>query len=154
MATTLCRRPPDTVAVPISKQHWCKQKVQCSRLSCTAACQDTLPHRRHQKTRDIAQKQAHVLQLSDSALVHNTTIQCITQENANVEACAESSAVGYLMLMCAKTLFFTKASNDRKCSTEASTCAAGYLMLLRCPRTHSTCTEAITGADIPEVLSP
>jgi hypothetical protein len=33
--------------------------------------------------------------------------------------------VGYLVLLRAKTPSFQKASRDRRCSTEASTCAAG-----------------------------
>ena len=41
-AITLCRKPPNIVAMPVGKQHWGKHRVQCRRLSDTAACQDTL----------------------------------------------------------------------------------------------------------------
>jgi hypothetical protein len=41
LGVTLRRRPPSTVAMPKGTQHWGKHRVQCCRLSVTAACQDT-----------------------------------------------------------------------------------------------------------------
>jgi hypothetical protein len=64
MATTLRRRPPDTVAVPIGKQNCCGANRQTELLRCQKA---------------------------------NST-----------GASTESSAVGYLLLLRAKTLFFSE----------------------------------------------
>jgi hypothetical protein len=144
MATTLYRRPPDIVAVPVGKQHWCKQKVQCSRLSGTAYCvsqsvEGESPELRSLYTQAIrklvlARERCNVRlwncgyhsvpQATNTVAMHygaNTT-------NRHKTALGQAQSpvpVGYLVLLRAKTLSFQKASRDRRCSTEASTCAAG-----------------------------